>query len=703
MVHSEEKLQDAWVRRVHLEAAEDHVERLARERDPVGAVKELIWNSLDADAYSVVVELKRSELGGVERVSIKDDGSGIPPQSCGPSFDRIGGSWKPGARVSLQESRPLHGRRGQGRLRGYALGSHLQWTTVAPDITRNLFKTVISASIDARNDFVISDPKPTDESPGTIFEAWGGQGGLNALLAESATNKIITEFGPYLIRYPNISVVYDGKRVEPGPAINKDTLRPFSFVVDGTEFSANIRIIEWKMKVTRELHLCDENAVSMDIIDMGIKAPGFDFTAYILWSGVPDHLADFVLVDDTQTAIGALVQAARVELRDHFKQRIRERRTELVEQWKADDVYPYRHEPQDDAELLERETFDTVAATISRHIPRTKRQQKITLALLRETVRHQPEHAHRVLDEIFKLSSDDKKELSRLLDRTSLANLIKAANSVADRLDFLRVLEHLVFDPEASRHVKERVELHKILENETWVFGEHYGLLVSDRSLDAVLDRHLNQLRRPVRSPSPVRREDGSIGIVDLMLSRSQRENGRLQHLIVELKAPRVVVSDKELSQIKSYALAVAEDPQFTDVTVNWDFWLITSKMNGLARAEARQQGRPVGCALDYAEGSTRVRVWLKTWSELIEDCRDRLHYFKDHFNHDSSVEQAFAYLEHSNAGIVSDEVLHTVPRTVNVSSLNSVDQDENGERSAPEAEAEADVRALPAAPSSDE
>ncbi|WP_203881728.1 ATP-binding protein [Planotetraspora kaengkrachanensis] len=654
------------MRRVHLEAAEDHVERLAHERDPIGAVKEFIWNSLDADANNVSIEIHRSELTGTDRIIISDDGSGISPESCASTFDRIGGSWKPTTKRSILEQRPLHGRNGQGRLRGYALGSQIRWTTVATDATGKRLKTVVSASSDARNDFIISDPEPTIDPTGTVFEAWGRQDTrLDSLLTENAVNKIITELGPYLIRYPKISVVYDGKRVEPESAIQKDTKRSFSFTFDDIQHSAEVRIIEWKMKVSRELHLCDENGVSMDIIDMGIKAPGFEFTAYVLWSGVPDHIGTFVLADDTTTPVGALVGAARVELREHFRERIRERRAELVEQWKADDVYPYKSAPENDAELLERETFDTVAATISRHIPRTKRQQKITLALLRETVRHQPEHTHKVLDEIFRLSSDDKKELSRLLDRTSLASLIKAANNVADRLDFLRMLEHLVFDPEASSRVKERTELHKILENETWIFGEHYGLLVSDRSLDAVLDRHLKKLGRRVRTPSPVRREDGSVGIVDLMLSRSQRENGRLQHLIVELKAPKVIVGDKELSQIKSYALAVAEDPQFTDVTVNWEFWLITSKMNGLVRAEARQQGRPSGCVLDYADGPTRVKVWVKTWSELIEDCRDRLHYFKDHFNHDPSIEQAFAYLDFSNPGLLSDAVKKAIPGKV--------------------------------------
>lgn len=650
------------MRKVHLEAAEDHVERLAHERDPVGAVRELILNSLDADAQRVTVDIVRSALTGVERVVISDDGTGIPPESCESTFDRIGGSWKPGAISTPIHRRPLQGHNGQGRLRGFALGLFVRWTTIAEDATKKKFRTVVSASAHARNDFEISDPILTSEESGTVFEAWGRQTpSLNVLTTEKARNRLTTALGPYLIRYPTISVIYDRQPIEPAEAIQYDATREFGFSYDDAHFRASIRIIEWKMRVDRELHLCDENGATVEIVDMGIKAPGFDFTAHVLWDQMSCHTGSFLLGEEADSPVGPLLAAARAELRDHFKKRNRERRVELVEQWKADGVYPYQDEPNGDAELLERETFDTVATTINRHISRSKKQQKVTLALLRETIRHQPEHTHQVLDEIFRLNSDDRKELARLLDRTSLANLIKAANSVADRLDFLRILEHLVFEPATIKHVKERSELHKIVENETWVFGEHYGLLVSDQSLDTVLDRHLNELGREERTPSPVRRDDGSIGIVDLMLSRSQRESGRKQHLIVELKAPRVVVGDKELAQIKSYAFAVAEDPQFADVTVKWDFWLVTSKMKQPVRIEARQQNRPPGCVIDYSEGSTSIRVWVKTWSELIEDCRDRLHYFKQQFDHDPSVESALAYLDHGNPNLLTNRVRQTL------------------------------------------
>jgi hypothetical protein len=646
------------MQKVHLEAAEDHVERLARERDPIGAIKELIWNALDADATRVVISLELSEIGGVEKVVVEDNGTGIVPDSCRSSFDRIGGSWKQSAFVTTKLKRPLHGKTGQGRLRGYALGRYIRWSTVAEALDGSRYRTVIQASADARNDFEISDSRKADEAVGTRFEGWGRQdSSLNRLTSDQAFARLTTEFAPYLIQYPDIEVIYNGQKLLPQAVVAKTAVRQFSFKHGDDDMSARVRIIEWRMKVDRELHLCDDRAVSVDIIDVGIKAPGFDFTAYVLWDQMADYRGGHLLGEDAPTPVGPLVSQARNELREHFKQRTRERKAELVDKWKAEGVYPYEGKPASEVELLERETFEVVATTVHRHIPRNKRNLKTALVLLRESVKHQPENTHRILDEVFRLTQDDKNELERLLNRTSLSSLIKASSDVADRFDFLAALSHIVFEPETRKLMKERSQLHKILENETWVFGEHYRLLVSDRSLDSVLDRHLSCLGRARRNLDPVRRQDGSVGIVDLMLSRSYKENKRRSHLVVELKAPSVVADQKELAQIKSYALAVALDPQFADVSVEWDFWLVTRDMKPVARAEARQQGRSPGCIMDYAEGSTVVRVWLKRWSEIIEECRDRLHYFREHFEHDPSVEQALAYLEHAHPGLTPSEI----------------------------------------------
>jgi signal transduction histidine kinase len=70
-------------------------------------------------------------MEAVEKVRVIDNGTGIAPEACDAAFERIGGSSKKMTRRTPGLNRFLHGSTEQGRLRGYALGDHIRWTTVA--------------------------------------------------------------------------------------------------------------------------------------------------------------------------------------------------------------------------------------------------------------------------------------------------------------------------------------------------------------------------------------------------------------------------------------------------------------------------------------------------------------------------------------------------------------------------------------------
>ncbi|HEX5568257.1 MAG TPA: ATP-binding protein, partial [Streptomyces sp.] len=161
--------------KVRLETSPEHVAEPAPLRQPVGAVEELIWNALDADAERVVVTLERNDLGGVERVCIEDDGSGMSARHCEEHFRPIGASWKKRAQGSPFKKRALHGKNGRGRVRAFALGSQVRWTSVSdgPDGRNRL---VIESDHRSMDEFDISEPEPTDDPVGTLFEAFGGEG-----------------------------------------------------------------------------------------------------------------------------------------------------------------------------------------------------------------------------------------------------------------------------------------------------------------------------------------------------------------------------------------------------------------------------------------------------------------------------------------------------------------------------------------------
>ncbi|MEV0346800.1 hypothetical protein AB0H88_13615 [Nonomuraea sp. NPDC050680] len=132
------------------------------------------------------------------------------------------------------------------------------------------------------------------------------------------------------------------------------------------------------------------------------------------------------------------------------------------------------------------------------------------------------------------------------------------------------------------------------------------------------------------------------------LLGRAHRGSSGREHLIVELKAPKVKIGQAEVAQIKSYAEAIVSDPQFRDTRVSWDFWVVSTEMAEIVRRDASAPNRPPGCIAEWEGG---VRIWARTWSEIIDDCEDRLHFYRDRLNHDPATEHAVEYLQRVHGG----------------------------------------------------
>lgn len=129
------------------------------------------------------------------------------------------------------------------------------------------------------------------------------------------------------------------------------------------------------------------------------------------------------------------------------------------------------------------------------------------------------------------------------------------------------------------------------------------------------------------------------------MLSRSvpQSRAEQREHLIVELKRPNVPIGSAEATQVKDYATAIARDERFRDTNTRWEFWAVSSEISDGVRLEANQAGRPAGVLLDSQE--FRLRIWVKTWGQIIEDCRARLQFYQQHLEYVADDADGLAYL----------------------------------------------------------
>jgi Histidine kinase-, DNA gyrase B-, and HSP90-like ATPase len=646
---------------LELELAIDnhHLRELAAS--PRTGVLELIWNALDADASRVEVRFIEQALGGLEEIRIADNGHGMTHEEASEAFQRLGGSWKQEAAASKNLGRVLHGKSGQGRFRGASMGQSIRWTTVAESEGGGREKTTIEIQVGNLKRAVVSDAEGTDEKVGTEVVIAGFVDPPTGLRGETARDYMISHLAPYLQKY-RPDVIYDGAQLDAAEV--QEHFAEYPIKVDGAD-PARLEVIEWNRPINRVLCLCNEAGMTLAEEKVGIQAPGFDFTAYICWPGFEDHSRLQAPELDEKSA--AVLDASRQQLRSHFKDRGEDERRRQVGEWKAEKVYPFDDEPDTATESASRELFDVVAVTARDAVNAGETRSKaLSLRLLREAIEQNPGSLRRVLDEVLGLSEDDLEELDKLLDQTSLPKLIAASRAITNRLDFLAGLEHLVLDKEVKAKLLERSQLHRILADETWVFGEEFALTADDESLNSVLKAHIHLLGRDELAPAeqlePVEGAgDRKRAIVDLMLAREiPQSRNRLEHLVVELKRPSVAIGPKELQQVRDYASAVASDDRFDKSEVEWDFFAVSTALAGTVEEDANQAGQPRGLTNTYKQG--RVRVWAKTWGELIEDARHRHKFVKDRLDYAPSAKRAFQYLKEAHAEFLPASVAEEQP-----------------------------------------
>jgi hypothetical protein len=294
--------------------------------------------------------------------------------------------------------------------------------------------------------------------------------------------------------------------------------------------------------------------------------------------------------------------------------------------------------------------------------------------MLRQAIERGPEELQLILSEVLDLSPRKRSELAKLLKRTALSSIISAAKTVADRLDFVHGLETLLFDPDEKKRFKERSQLHRLLADNTWLFGEEFALTIDDQSLTEVLRKHLKLLKIDAPVNGEVRRIDGTRGIVDLVLTRklpTARAN-EYDHLVVELKAPKLKIGKDETSQVLSYAFAVIEDERFQSLSARWTFWVVSNDMDGFARNQIKSANRPRGVL--WESDDSRSRVWVKTWSEIIGDAKTRLEVFQKELNYSADHQAAVKHLRELYSKILAGS---DVEESTEEDAVDEVDEEE--------------------------
>jgi hypothetical protein len=647
---------------LHLQAGDDHVERLAHENDPVRAVVELIWNAVDAEAPTVTVTLEHDEgLGGIAKTVVEDTGHGIDRDELDSTFGRIGGSWKRLASKTKNNKRGLHGERGEGRLRAFALGSRVTWVSHSVDTSGALQRVDISGTTVHRSVFAWEARPVSGVRTGTIVTAHNdSQKSLGILEAPRTYFVLLSHFAPVLLNDDDLRITYCGKNLDPFDEIANSTTLPLPFTdAHGRGHAATIRIIEWKTVKHRAIYYGQDAEHFVHEESAKDIESQFRYSAYVTWEGLDQEALSLLGLGDMSDApVGALWTAVREGIRAHFSNRRRERRREQLEKWKSEEIYPYKGEPVSEAEKAERAVFDVVAGTLAPQITsKNTDSTRVTLSLLQSALRQDPEKLGTLFHEIASLNHADRDTLTELLGETTLPAIIKAANVVTSRNKFLAGLDRLLFPPEDTDTVGERDHLHPMLERELWIFGEAYHLMSSERGLTEMARNHLGLLGLPTKGIEPVKRWDGKSGRVDLHLAVKMQEFEVARHLIVELKAPDIRLGRKELDQVEDYANTILEKPVFATDKASWDLILVGTDYDSVVENRFAEGARSQGLVLSpqAKAGKPAVRVFVRRWRDILDENTMRLRFMTSNLEHDPSLEDGLNHIRRQYAHLLPD------------------------------------------------
>lgn len=647
-------------RRYTVEVQPDFLERQSKAK-PIQAVAELIWNALDADASRIDVRLGYGEIG-LEKVVVRDDGHGIPHAEAPELFRQLGGSWKkPGGRTKTKQ-RMLHGYEGRGRFKVFALGRVADWRvtyrTAAGEL-RGYDITMLEENI--REVRITGEDSVETGTTGVEIEVSELHREYRSLDADSAIQELAETFALYLKDYREVSILYEGTRLDPETAIVTTSTEQLSDIDDdSTAHLVELEIIEWRNVTTRGLYLCTEQGFPLSKVTTRFHIGEFHFSAYLKSAFITKLHGEAQLeLAEMNPILNTCVEEAQQSIKTYFRDRAAERARTVVEEWKAEKVYPYEGEAKSPLEDAERKVFDILAVTASDYMPdfgsTPAKKKAFDLRMLRTAIEKSPQELQIILNEVLGLPKRKQEELAGLLQEASLSSIISAAKIVADRLKFLAGLEQILFDSDMKARLKERSQLHKLIEDNTWLFGEEYNLSVSDRGLTAVLQKHHKILGEDIVIDRPVMHVSQKRGIVDLMLSRTLRRHRaeELEHLIVELKRPKVKIGDGEITQVEKYAISIANDERFRSVNgVKWTFWAISDDVDDYASYRMDERG--------VISSKDNMSVGIKTWGQMIEENKARLQFFQEKLEHQIDDETALKHLQERYqkflAGVVPED-----------------------------------------------
>jgi len=574
------------------------VEQSGLPTDYKKAISEYIWNGFDANASEIVISVDYNELGFITKFSIADNGIGINIENIDDTFGNFLDSQKI---QTFNKDGFVKGKKGKGRYSFGYFSNKAIWDTVFKTKNDEYLNYKIEIIKGSLQNFTTSEKtiSKTKETGTTVsFESFTKLT-ADLLINETFYDFLACEFSWFL--YLNKDLGYTIKVNDYEVDYLSIIERPVDFNEVFGDFSFDIKFIRWKKNIGDKYYYYFLNQEKKEVerkhTSFNNKTEDFHHSVYIespyfenfKLSNSDSPTLDFGLKDQNDNVFKQLLEFLKEKLSIEEKLFIKEfKAKEIVLKYNKQNIFPqfkdnkYEQLRKNDLENVVKEIYCVQPKIFQGlNIPQSKTIVGFLNLLLDS---EQREDILNILDKIIQLSTEERTELSKALNRTKLTAIVSLVKLLENRYNTVQILKKLVFDFE--KFTNERDHIQRIIESNYWLFGEQYHLVSADKNFETLLNNYLSFLEsgnkeyQKIDSKSRLKRPDIFIARQSEMPDTKNNELMIEENIIVELKRPSVVIGKAQYDQIEEYIRIIIKEPRFSSELRQWKLYLVGKEVD---------------------------------------------------------------------------------------------------------------------------
>lgn len=609
------------------------IKKRFKNHEPFQAIVELAWNGFDAKAQNVTIELERTELGGLTSLYILDDGEGVDFNNFDLNFNRFDDSLK-------KDNVELHGSQGRGRLSFHKLSHQAIWFTKHKDVNAK-----IEIEDDNIKNYQAYIDIPHQEQHASLAEKKSGTCVMlnhfhNELPSDNEIIKRLqNEFCCHLALNEKMTLSYNGTVIVAPDHDSHSLEKEF----DGAIFS--IRALRWDEKPSKErsyVYLVNSQGKKVfEVPSKFNKKKDFYLSIFVSseWADSFSNYGDDIFSGaksnaDSQVWKNAIkfIWGLSKDIYDDFLQK---KIDETLERYQQEGVFPSYSEYSDsdyaewrlkNIKAIVRDIYIADPAMLDNL---NQKQRKVFVRLLDKlSSSNNNDDLFNILESVLDLSKDGLSKLSEQLRITKLDNIICAIEELQKRRLVVDKLRYLMDNH--YKEIRETPDLQKIIENNTWLFGERYETIGAEED---TFTKIALELRNRVKNINEI--EDGDIDDdtelagskrqTDLFLARKypaldSKGNSYFKCIIIEIKRPSISLNTKHLRQLDDYAAIIQRHPGFSSQNLHFELILIGRKISKDSfEIESRLGSHIQKGDMGLVGDDPRMKRYVKNWYTIFD------------------------------------------------------------------------------------